>query len=61
MEETDGRLKLRILLDRYSCEIFVNDGMQAMTALIDTHQEADRISFAADGEAQVEIRKYTLF
>ncbi|MDO5417716.1 MAG: glycoside hydrolase family 32 protein [Lachnospiraceae bacterium] len=61
VEETDGRLKLRILLDRYSCELFVNDGMQAMTALIDTHQEADRISFAADGEAQVEIRKYTLF
>lgn len=28
----DGEVKLRILIDRYSVEIFVNDGEQVMTA-----------------------------
>lgn len=44
-----GRLKLRILLDKYSAEIFVNDGESALTSLIITEQSAERIRFMSKG------------
>ncbi len=56
----NGNLKLRILLDRYSMEVFVNDGEQAMTTVIYTDQEADGISFAANGTVHMDIVKYNL-
>ena len=46
----NGALKLRILLDKNSVEVFVNDGEQTMTAWIYTPQSADGITFAADGQ-----------
>ena len=45
-----GKLKLRIILDKYSVEIFVNDGQSALTSLIVTPQEADGIHFLSEGE-----------
>ena len=56
----DGELKLRIILDRFSVEVFVNDGEQVMTATIYTEQEADGISFFADGAARIDVVKYDL-
>ena len=56
----NGALKLRIILDRFSAEIFVNDGEQVMTATIYTEQEADGISFSADGAVRMNIIKYEL-
>lgn len=56
----NGELKLRIILDRFSVEVFVNDGEQVMTAIIYTKQEADGISFFADGRATMDIVKYDL-
>lgn len=56
----DGALKLRILLDRNSVEVFVNDGEQTMTAWIYTPQSADGITFAADGTVQVTAEQYAL-
>ncbi len=56
----NGRLKLRVVLDRFSAEVFVNDGEQAMTATIYTEQEADGISFSADGTVRMDIVKYDL-
>lgn len=53
-------LKLRVILDRFSVEIFVNDGEQAMTATIYTEQKADGISFMADGAVRMDITKYEL-
>ena len=55
-----GNLKLRILLDRYSMEIFVQDGAQAATFLIYSEQDADGIHFSADGEALLDIDQYTI-
>lgn len=56
----DGRLKLRILLDRNSAEVFVNDGEQTMTVWFYTPQSEDGITFAADGQARVTVEQYAL-
>ncbi|MCD8132013.1 MAG: glycoside hydrolase family 32 protein [Lachnospiraceae bacterium] len=56
----DGRLKLRLILDRFSVEAFINDGEQVMTATMYTTQEADGISFFADGKAVMDVVKYDL-
>lgn len=56
----DGELKLRMILDRYSVEIFVNDGEQVMTATMYTEQEAEGISFFADGIVNIDVVKYDL-
>lgn len=56
----NGALKLRILLDKNSVEVFVNDGEQTMTAWIYTPQTADGITFAADGKATATVEQYEL-
>mgnify|MGYP004528043967 FL=1 len=56
----NGALKLRILLDKNSIEVFVNDGEQTMTAWIYTPQSADGITFAADGKATVTVEQFEL-
>lgn len=56
----DGEVKLRILIDRYSVEIFVNDGEQVMTALIYTPLNASEIHFESDGKTVVDIQKYDI-
>ena len=55
-----GEVTLRILMDRFSVEIFINDGSQTATMVLFTPQEADNISFAADGKAQISVDKYAL-
>ena len=55
-----GELKLRIILDRFSVEAFVNDGEQVMTAILYTDQEAEGISFFADGAVNMDVVKYDL-
>ncbi|MBD5502141.1 MAG: glycoside hydrolase family 32 protein, partial [Lachnospiraceae bacterium] len=60
VNSTEGNLKLRIILDRFSVEVFVNDGEQVLTAIMYTTQEADGISFFADGDVVMDIVKYDL-
>ena len=55
-----GEIRFRVVLDRYSLELFVNDGEQAASFTIYTHQEASAISFAAEGEVLVDVEKYDL-
>ena len=55
-----GEIKLRIILDRFSLEVFVNDGEQAASAVIYTRQEADVISFEAGGSVLMDVEKYDL-
>ena len=56
----NGELKLRILLDRFSAEVFVNDGERAMTMTFYTPQTADGISFQCSGNALVDVEKYEI-
>ena len=56
----NGKLKLRIILDRFSVEVFVNDGEQVITATLYTDQAADGISFLANGSVNMDVVKYDL-
>lgn len=56
----NGEVKLRILMDRFSVEIFINDGSQTASMVLFTPQEADKITFRADGKAEISIEKYEL-
>ena len=49
-----------MVLDRFSVEVFVNDGEAAASAVIYTRQEADAITFEVDGQALIDIEKYDL-
>ena len=53
-------MKLRVILDRFSAEVFINDGEQVMSAVMFTEQEANGISFFADGAAKIDVVKYDL-
>ena len=57
----NGALKLRVILDRFSVEVFVNDGEQVMTAAIMTDTSANGITFFADGKVNMDVTKYDLF
>lgn len=60
VREQGGRIKLRILIDKYSVEIFVNDGEQAMTSLIYTSLEAEGICFLSEGLVTIDILKHDI-
>ncbi len=53
-------LKLRIIMDRYSLELFVNDGEQAASFVLYTPITADSISFSAEGAAMIDVEKYDI-
>ena len=56
----NGRLKLRLILDRFSAEVFVNDGEQVLSATVSTDLAAQDISFYVDGTARLRVTKYSL-
>ena len=56
----NGVLKLRVIMDRYSLELFVNDGEQAASFVLYTPIEATSISFSSDGSVLVDVDKYEL-
>ena len=56
----NGVLKLRVILDRYSLELFANDGEQAASFVLYTPLEASSISFSSDGSVLVDVEKYDL-
>ncbi|MDY3917785.1 MAG: glycoside hydrolase family 32 protein [Candidatus Limivivens sp.] len=60
VNSTNGELKLRLILDRFSVEVFINDGEQVMTATMYTDLTADGISFFADGQVEMDVVKYDL-
>lgn len=58
--EQGEMLKLRLLLDRYSVEVFVNEGEKVMSAVFNTPIEADGIVFDTDGTARINVIKYDI-
>lgn len=60
MEHDGGRIKLRLILDRYSAEVFVNDGRKVLSATLYTDISADGIRFFADGAVRFSVIKYDL-
>ena len=59
-ELRDGRLTLRLLMDRESIELFINDGERVVTSLIPTPMEADGITFAADAPVTLSAESHHL-
>ena len=55
-----GRLTFRMILDRFSVEVFVNNGEQVLSATMYTDQSADRFKFLADGKVVMDVEKYDL-
>ena len=53
-------LKLRIILDLYSAEVFVNGGEQVLTTTFYTPLSAKGISFNIDGKISLDVEKYDL-
>ena len=56
----NGRLKLRIILDRYSVEVFVNGGEQVLSASIFTDLSVEGIAFSAKGSVKMNGSFYKL-
>ena len=60
VRERGGKLDLRLVMDRLSAEVFINNGEQVMSAVIYTGRTAEDISFFIDGVAMVDIAKYRI-
>lgn len=60
VDTTPHNLKLRILLDRYSVEIFVNQGERVLTSTFYTPDLATEIAFAATSETRMTIDKWDI-
>ena len=52
--------KIRLILDKYSSEIFLNDGIQVFSTTFYTPLDADEIHLICDGAAVVNIEKHRL-
>lgn len=60
IKKMDKKLKLRLILDKFSVELFVNDGVQTFTSTFYTPLDADDIVLECDKTAVVNIEKYGL-
>jgi len=56
----EGVLKARFILDRYSVEIFLEDGRQVMSTTIPTDIDAKGICFNVVGKVKMNVSKYEL-
>ncbi len=57
----NGEIKMRVVMDRHSLELFINDGEQAASFILYTPESADSISFeCSGGAALVDVEKYEL-
>ncbi len=55
-----GIIKIRLILDQFSAEVFVNDGEYALSATLYTDAAVDGISFFADGQVTMDVVHYSL-
>ena len=56
----DGSMTLRLLMDKESIELFINDGEQVVTSLIPTPISAAGITFAADAPVKMSVTAHHL-
>lgn len=56
----EKELKLRLIIDRFSVEVFIGEGEKVMSATLYTEKNAEDISFYAEGEAVIDVVKYDL-
>ena len=56
----NGSIRLRLLLDRYSAELFVGDGEQAASMVLYAPEDAVGITLRSDAPVKVSAEKYDL-
>ena len=56
----DGALTLRMLIDRYSLELFVNGGEQAASFVLFNPDDAEEIRFRSIGRTLIDVRQYSI-
>ncbi|MBQ7655097.1 MAG: glycoside hydrolase family 32 protein [Clostridia bacterium] len=59
-EVRNGKLTLRLLMDKESIELFINGGERVVTSLIPTPLSADQITFAADALLCLSVEAHQL-
>ena len=59
-EPKDGKLSLRLLMDKESIELFINGGERVVTSLIPTPLDAEGITFAADAPVAMSVEAHHL-
>ena len=60
IESGNDEIKLRLLIDLYSVEVFVNDGEYTMTSTVYAPENAQGISFYSDKQICVNIEKWDI-
>ncbi|MBQ8947753.1 MAG: glycoside hydrolase family 32 protein [Lachnospiraceae bacterium] len=60
VSDLSGRITLRLILDRYSMELFINEGEHVMSMVVLTDVSADGISFEASGELLMDVEMHEL-
>lgn len=60
VRKNGGKIKLRLIVDKYSVEIFANDGEQVMTSTFYTPLEAKDITFLSMGRSMINIKKHNI-
>jgi beta-fructofuranosidase len=60
VRERRGSINLRVLLDKWSIEVFVNGGEQVMSMTYYTPQDAKGVTFSAEGSAVADITYYEM-
>jgi len=60
VRERRGSINLRLLIDKWSVEVFVNGGEQVISATYYTPLDADGISFTAEGSAVMDLISYEM-
>mgnify|MGYP002515212190 CR=1 FL=1 len=60
MVDTSGSIRLRVILDRNSAEVFVNDGEKTLTMTLVTPVAAEGIAFEANGGAAMDVTLHEL-
>jgi beta-fructofuranosidase len=60
VDNNGGAIKLRVIMDKDSVEVFVNDGERVATFLVYNELAADDIEFCADEQVSVDVEKYDI-
>lgn len=56
----DGRLRLRLILDKECAELYINDGERVLASVIRTPMEAEGITLLSDGPAKLDLETHQL-
>ena len=60
VRNNNGKVKMRLIIDKYSVEIFANDGEHVMTSTFYTPLEATGITFVSEGNSIINIKKHDI-